>query len=136
MKTQSYVFRRTWPFDLRCIGCTFAWPLPWTFLWMILPQIQINKLPFKAFQAFHLAFSYNKVYKKIITVKANIPGAGILQSPMVACLYKAYPASLSSLETVLAGVQVRTNSAVSWNFFYGLWNYITIYFKIGHDSIK
>ena len=51
------------------------------------------------------------------TVKLNIPGAGILQSPMVACLKRAYPASLSSLLTVFVGCQLRTYSAVSWNFF-------------------
>ena len=54
----------------------------------------------------------------LLTVKANIPGAGVLQSPIVACLYRAYPVSLSSLLGEVAGCQVRTNSAVSSNFFY------------------
>lgn len=76
-----------------------------------------SHVPFKAFQAFHLAFSYNNIYIYQPTVKENIPGAGILQSPMVACLNKAYPANLSSLVGVLAGVQVRTKAAVSSNFF-------------------
>ena len=64
-------------------------------------------IPFKAFQAFHFAFS----------VRAKIPGDGMLQSPIVACLNNEYPASLSSFDTVLAGCQERTNSATSLNLF-------------------
>ena len=60
-------------------------------------------------------------HKKIQhTVNEKIPGAGMLQSPIVACLNNEYPESLSSFDTVLAGCHERTNSAVSLNFFYQL----------------
>ena len=54
------------------------------------------------------------------TVNEKIPGAGMLQSPIVACLNKEYQASLYSFDTVLAGCHERINLAVSLNFFYQL----------------
>lgn len=67
-----------------------------------------------------LPFPTHSNLSPTLTVKLNIPGAGILQSPIVACLYRAYPANLSSFVTVFEGCHERTNSAVSSNFFYSI----------------
>ena len=101
----------------QCSQCTFAQLPPCPFL-----QVYhlLHAKPFKAFQAFHFAFSYALNICSIHTVRAKIPGDGMLQSPIVACLNNEYPASLSSFDTVLAGCQERTNSATSLNFFYFL----------------
>ena len=80
-------------------------------------SLSINTITFQSIPSIPLRLLLQLQTNQISTVKLNIPGAGILQSPIVACLNNEYPASLSSLETVLEGFQVRTNAAVSSNFF-------------------
>ena len=105
---------RTSPSGPRCSQCTSAWPPPCSCLFLTQTQ---KPNPSEHSKRSTSPSPTESQAHTTCTVKLNTPGAGILQSPMVACLKRAYPASLSSLLTVFVGCQLRTYSAVSWNFF-------------------